>query len=252
MGNEAVRTLEEAEKLLSGPGITDTLPQGPLKLRLEHVSRRLLRHFKETAECRFFNAFYNLTNHLFTAYAWRRLEKFGCPIDPEDVANRMYILLFEKLLAPDDKVPMDYLFPWCYRVILNVAREEVRDWIKTRPMDTGALDQLVSPSLLDQLVEEEQASLDRSRFERVLELLYSEESGLSGRDRHVMRCFYLEGRSMREISADTGLTKSHIGVILMRGRRRIARRLKLEGPQVPADRGVHYSGPDDAPEGHGV
>jgi RNA polymerase sigma factor (sigma-70 family) len=151
----------------------------------------------------------------------------------------MYILLFEKLLAPDGKVPLDYLFPWCYRVILNLAREEYRNWIKTRPLETEALDGHSSPSLLDQLIAKEQASLDQARIERILDILFSEESGLSQRDRRIMRCFYLEGLSMRKISEDTGLTKSHIGVILMRGRRRIARRLQMEGPPRGA---VDHSG----------
>ena len=227
MGNEAVRALEEAEKLRDCTVHSAASPSGPVKIRLEQVSRRLLHHFKETAERRFFNAFFHLTNPLFQAYACRHLRKFGCAAEAEEVANRMYIILFEKLLAPGERIPMDYLFPWCYKVMANLVREEYRTSIRQRPLELNPAERSSSPSPLDQLIEKEESEMDRIRLERVLDCLYSEASGLSRRDRGILRLFYLEGRSMRQISAETDLSKSHVGVILMRGRRRIARRLGL-------------------------
>jgi len=74
-------------------------------LHPEVAARRLLAQFKETADCRYFNVFYQLTRGIFFAYALSHVRRYQAPLDAEEVLNRMYILLFEKLLHPTAKVP---------------------------------------------------------------------------------------------------------------------------------------------------
>ncbi len=243
MVDEAARTLREAEGLLQQIKAAGPVPSPQLKIHVERTSRRLLLAFQKTAECRFFNVFYTLTKERFEAYALRHIHRYRSGIDPVEVANRLYILLFEKLLAPEGKIPLDYLFPWCYRVLLNMVREEARNAARALPLAGEIAEGLKTPSPLDQLIEEEGKAGRKLLFDRVLDILYSERSGLAERDRRIMRLFYLEGRSMREISAEMELTKSHVGVILMRSRRRIARMLsrkkgrRCSGEEKPGIRG---------------
>jgi RNA polymerase sigma factor (sigma-70 family) len=225
MANEPVPSSREGEALLArltGPISAIRAPD----LDPEKISRRLLVHFQHTVEIRYFTAFYHFAKDLFLSYAQHLIRRFGCPLEARDVAHRLFILLFEKLLAPNEEVPLDYLFPWCYRVILNIVREESRHLKRSRPLDKEAEESLATPSLLDQLIDEEEASLESAKLERILDLLYSSESGLSRRDRSIMRRFYLEGISMKKIAMEMGLSKAHVGVIMMRARRRIARRLE--------------------------
>ena len=224
MGKEAYRSLEEAERILTSLREKKrSAARKPLKLEVEKVSRRLLTEFKKTSDRRFFDAFYHISKELMHAYTVHHLRGHKLPIDSEEVLNRTYLLLFEKLLAPREKVPLDYLFPWCYRVIMNLVKEEVRNLTRNRPLNPEISERLAGPSLMDFLLEEERKTDEKTLVENILDVLYSTASGLSERDRSIMRLFYLEGYSMREISVKMGMNKAHIGVILMRSRQRIAR-----------------------------
>lgn len=236
MNQEGILSLREADEMLRRLRQSGPLVPPPTKIQLEGVCTRLLRNYQDSADRRFFNAFYHLSHDLFFAYALRHVRRFNCSLDPEDVAHRMYILLFEKLLAPGETIPWDYFFPWCYRVILNIVREERRQQVRAQPLIEDAARDLSTPSLLEGLIAAEEEAVEKLRLERVLDLLYSGASGLLQRDREVMRLFYLEGRSIREISGKLGLTRGHVGVILMRSRKRIARRLDTEMGDPRADK----------------
>jgi RNA polymerase sigma factor (sigma-70 family) len=227
MGNESARSLREAESLLARLG--DPMSErAAVRINLEDVSRRLLLNFEGTAQCRFFTAFYRISKDLFLSYATHQIRHHGCPLDSTDLVNRMYILLFEKLLSPNEEVPLDYLFPWCYKVISNLVREEKRNWSRSKRLIRSITDKLASPSPVDDLIEKENRNRDQARLKRVLYLLYSDQAELSRRDQKIMRLFYIKGWSRQKISEAMGLTKAHISVILMRTRRRIARRLAKE------------------------
>jgi RNA polymerase sigma factor (sigma-70 family) len=225
MGKEATQLLVEAEELLSRLNRQGARPSDQLKLEVETISRRLLLRLQQTAQRHFFNAFYRLSLPLFHVYAGWIIRKYGYPIDAQDVLQRMYLLLYEKLLAPRGHVPLDYLFPWCYKVMRNVAREEVRELNRSTRLAEESTGIPAAPSSLELLIRTESESHARDRLEQVQDLLLSPASGLRARDREIMRFFYYEGRSMREISALTGLSMGHVGVILMRARKRMARLL---------------------------
>lgn len=194
-------------------------------LGLEEVARRLLEGFQKTADCRFFNLFYHLTQETFYAYSFSHTHKFSISVDPEEVLNRLYILLFEKLLSPSCNIPLDYLFPWCYKAALNLAREEARAYMQATRLAAKASLPPDAPSPVEALLAKEEEQLEKQKIGQVVDLLFSKQVGISRRDRKIMRMYYLEGRPVHEISTKMKLARSHIGVILMRSRRRIARRL---------------------------
>jgi RNA polymerase sigma factor (sigma-70 family) len=225
MERDACKPLEEARQLLERLKDPDYELKKSQKLHLEEIASRLLAQFQKTADCRYFNTFHHLTKGVFFSYAFSHIRKFSQSIDAEDVVNRMYIILFEKLLAPRSDTPLDYLFPWCYRVIFNLVREEFRSLSKPLPFTVAEKDSLSNSSILHDCIEKEERKAEKLKLDKVLEILYSERSGLSRRDRRIMRRFYLEGCPIQEIGEEMNLTKANVGVILMRTRRRIARML---------------------------
>ena len=99
----------------------------------------------------------------------------------------MYIILFEKLLAPNENVPLDYLFPWCYKVILNLVREESRKIARNKRLIEELVESLSTPSLMEDLIEKEKEIVQQAKLEKVLDILYSDGAGLSTLCEHVSR-----------------------------------------------------------------
>jgi RNA polymerase sigma-70 factor (ECF subfamily) len=80
----------------------------------------------------------------------------------------------------------------------------------------------VQPSATEPLEEEsEEAPPDRhlERIEEIDKLL----SKLAGRDREVVRLFYVEGRSYEEISTRLNIPVNTIGPILSRARKKLSK-----------------------------
>lgn len=225
MGKEETYLLKTAEELLSILNRQSGKPSEQMKIEVESLSRRLLHGYRQTMENHFFTAFYRLSLPFFHPYAEWLIRKYGYPIDAMDVLQRMYLLLYEKLGAPGGKVPLDYLFPWCYKVMRNLAREEMRELNRSMRLVEESTSLPVAPSSLDLLIRNESQYHAQVRLDKLHDLLHSPASGLRARDREIMRFFYYEGRSMREICTLTGLSKGHVGVILMRARKRVARLL---------------------------
>lgn len=61
MGKEAAFALREAYALLAQLRDPEPSSPKPSRIRVEHVSQKLLRVFRETMETRYFSAFYHLS-----------------------------------------------------------------------------------------------------------------------------------------------------------------------------------------------
>jgi RNA polymerase sigma factor (sigma-70 family) len=203
----------------------------PLRLdTLEDLCRALLEQFEETGKTRFFELFYAITRHLFTAYTHKMLKKYGARVEPMTITNGLYAIIFRKLTAPHEKIPLDYLLPWCYRVIVNVTREEKRKILHHATLSRTDSAENSPNSQLDRMILVEEESHNARLLERVMEILCYGEKGLSDRDRNIMQLFYLEDMPLKEIAATTGLTQSNVGVILKRARAKIAKIVRIEKP----------------------
>ena len=110
--------------------------------------------------------------------------------------------------------------PWLFRIAANRCWDEARKNRRSEPLDDEGAAQLVSdsPSPLDRLITEE-------RRERVQEAL----SRLPLRQRFALTLRYGAGLSYQEISDTLGITRTNVGVLLLRGRRRMRDQLAGEG-----------------------
>ncbi len=220
MGLSFQERLDRARRLLLSSQEEDS---PPLCLdNYEEVGRSLMRRFRMTAREEFFESFYLLTLPLFTAYCRKLIQELNTNIEPMDAVNRMYALLSRKVLAPREEALLGYLFPWCFKVVFNMTMEEKRK----HPRFTGLPETLPSKrygqSLLDLLIKREDEAATQRLLDQILDILKHGATGLSARDREIVRLFYLEGLAIREIAERTGVSESNVGVILMRSREKIA------------------------------
>jgi len=227
MNPEADTRLASARRLLNrGHDSAAT----PLPLNdLEDVARLLLERFQATGDNRFFNAFYRISAPLFAAYCRKVLSRFPGRIEALAVTNRLYTILFRKLIAPRRFKPIAYLFPWCYRVLLNLIREEHRKnpTYSNLPIEAALLRERAST--IDTVIRREENEQAARLSRRVLEILHNGKAGFSRRDRRIMCLFYLEKLSLREIADRTDLTASHVAVVLKRSRDKIAKMIRRNG-----------------------
>ena len=109
--------------------------------------------------------------------------------------------------------------PWLFRIAANRCWDEARKRRRSEPLDDEGAASLVSdtPSPLDRLITEE------SRI-RVREAL----SGLPLRQRFALTLRYGAGLTYQEIAETLGVTRTNVGVLLLRGRRRMRDRLADE------------------------
>lgn len=229
MAVETVQKLKEALTLLSESSQVEVLTRQSLRSQVERVSIRLLKEYQATADNRYFTVFYSLSKQVLLSHARKQCLKFSFPVDPQDLVDKLYMLLYEKLLAPDGRIPLNRLFPWCFKTLLNLAREEFRVHIRLKPLTPGALQTAATPPLLDTLIKNEKEITDVKKMDQVYQILMSGQAGLSGRDRDIMLMYYWKRWPINKISEKTGLSKSHLWVILSRSKNRISKHITDRG-----------------------
>ena len=112
--------------------------------------------------------------------------------------------------------------PWLFRIAANRCWDEARKNRRSEPLDDEGAAGLVSDSAspLERLITEEQ----RERVRAAL-------SGLPLRQRFALTLRYGAGLSYQEIADTLGITRTNVGVLLLRGRRRMRDRRAGEGIQ---------------------
>lgn len=112
--------------------------------------------------------------------------------------------------------------PWLFRIAANRCWDEARKNRRSEPLDDEGAAQLASdaPSPLERLITEE-------RRQRVRAAL----SGLPLRQRFALTLRYGAGLSYQEIADTLGVTRTNVGVLLLRGRRRMRDQLAGEDIQ---------------------
>ena len=109
--------------------------------------------------------------------------------------------------------------PWLFRVAANRCWDEARKNRRTEPLDDDDAMQLAAetPSPLERLITEERRDLVRRAM-----------SGLPLRQRFALNLRYGAGLSYQEIADTLGVTRTNVGVLLLRGRRRMRAELTKE------------------------
>ena len=135
----------------------------------------------------------------------------------EDLASEIMMKTRFRLDSFDATRPFG---PWLFRIAANRCWDEARKNRRSEPLDDEGAAQLPAdaPSPLERLITEE-------RRGRVREAL----SGLPLRQRFALTLRYGAGLSYQEIADTLGVTRTNVGVLLLRGRRRMRDRLAGEG-----------------------
>ena len=109
--------------------------------------------------------------------------------------------------------------PWLFRIAANRCWDEARRMRRSEPLDDEVGVERVSdsPGPLDQLITAE----SRARVREAL-------SRLPARQRFALTLRYGAALSYREIAETLGVTRTHVGVLLLRGRRRMREHLAGE------------------------
>jgi RNA polymerase sigma-70 factor (ECF subfamily) len=111
--------------------------------------------------------------------------------------------------------------PWLFRVAANRCWDEARKNRRTEPLDDEDANRLAadSPSPLERLITEERREQVRGALSR-----------LPLRQRFALTLRYGAGLSYQEIADTLGISRTNVGVLLLRARRRM--RDQLAGPEV--------------------
>ena len=134
----------------------------------------------------------------------------------EDLASEIMMKTRFRLDSFDVSRPFG---PWLFRIAANRCWDEARKNRRSEPLDDDGAAQLASdsPSPLDRLITEEQRQKVRAAL-----------SGLPLRQRFALTLRYGAGLSYQEIADTLGVTRTNVGVLLLRGRRRMRDRLAGE------------------------
>lgn len=130
------------------------------------------------------------------------------PLDAEEVAQDTFVKAFRAL----DTFRFDCKFStWLYRICFNTAMSKARLGVQPAySIDDRMPIPHDAPNAMDALAAE-----DRSRYlNRALALLEGEESA-------ILSLYYIEGNSIKDIEAITGLTESNVKVKLYRARKKL-------------------------------
>lgn len=122
-----------------------------------------------------------------------------------DIARDAVQDAFIKLWKLDAEEQPQQLRPWLYTVVRNRVYEILRKDKRMYPTDPACLPQ--NHANLQHPSEEMKAAEEAHQLQRLV-------AGLPERERELIRLKYQDGLSYQEMSGVTGLSISHIGVIL--------------------------------------
>jgi RNA polymerase sigma-70 factor (ECF subfamily) len=192
------------------------------------VDRQLLKRClnKEAGSWNdFVDRYLSLIYHVIGYTAHLRSVRVG-PEDVEDIAAEVLL----KIVANNYKVLRDfrgqaslatYLTVIARRIAIQelVRRQGVKDAIRQ------GISRIVEPEVDDAPA----AVKGIERLEEVEKLL----KRLTGREREIVRLYYLEGRAYEEISSATDVPVNTIGAVLSRARKKLREMAKKTSTEVP-------------------
>jgi len=159
-----------------------------------------------------------------TAIAWRF---FSDPADAEDMAQEALVRAFINLEKLRAGVPFHN---WLYRVTINLCLDRVRKERRRPQRLEPDLGQPEQEWLDRQLYREEGDPEPRFVNHLIAQQLVSRVlERIAPRDRVVLHLLYWEGRSIEEVAATLGWTKTNVKVRTFRARRALKKLLEQLG-----------------------
>jgi RNA polymerase sigma-70 factor (ECF subfamily) len=174
----------------------------------------------------FVDRFLSLIYHVIQYTAHLRSARVG-PEDLEDIASEVLV----KLVADDFRVLREFRGESSLATYLTViARRICVKELARRQQVLGAINRGESRLPEPELDDAPAAVKGIERLEEVDALL----KRLKGREREIVRLYYLEGRTYEEISTETDVPVNTIGAVLSRARKKLRELAKVSSDATPA------------------
>ncbi len=174
----------------------------------------------------FIDRFLSLIYHVINYTAYLRSARLS-PEDVEDIAAEILL----RLVEDDFKILRQFRGESSLATYLTVVARRlcVQELVKRQKLREAAArgEQVLPPSLFE---DDAAAQKSLERLEEVERFL----KRLKGREREIVRLYYLEGRTYEEISIETGVPVGAIGVVLSRARKKLREMAKMSGVQPAA------------------
>lgn len=148
-----------------------------------------------------------------------RLLRYVARLLPEQSARDVVQETFVKLWQEDPSRLAGHEAPWLFRVCRNRALDVLKKEGRMNPFDS---DQAKSP-------DDPEATVERRQTTSQVFAIMAE---LPTRKQEVLRLKFQEGLSYREISQVTGISESHVGVMIFEGLQHIRKRLHPAQPSI--------------------
>jgi len=172
----------------------------------------------------FVDRFLSLIYHVIHYTAHLRSARVT-PEDVEDIAAEVML----QLVADDYKVLRQFKGHSSLATYLTVIARRICVHELTRRQSVREAIQKGGPVVAHDPEETEAEQKGLDSLEEVESLLRK----LSGREREIVRLFYLEGRTYEEISTETGVPVNTIGAVLSRARKKL-REARKSATDIPA------------------
>ena len=142
-------------------------------------------------------------------------------IDPEDLAQMVFIKVFQKIDQYNGDAPFEH---WVSRVAVNTCLNELRSE-KARPELRWADLSEEQAEAMDRVLEQKQES-SAAEHTATRELVSLLLATLPPRDRLILTCLDLEGRTIAETAAVTGSPEAVVKIRAFRARRKLRKELE--------------------------
>src|SRR5262245_112562 len=217
---------------MTGKSLSQPRESGDAPVALTSVDRQLLQRClarKPGAWNEFVDRFLGLIYHVIAHTAHLRSH----PLRPEDTEDLAAEILLQ-IVNNDYAVLRQFkgnssLATYLTVISRRICVHELARRSAAREVQPGAEGKALEEATTEEMP---RAELGLESLEEVAKLLKK----LPGREREVVRLYYLEGRSYEEISTELGIPVNTIGPILSRARKKLRKDVKSPPPTVKPPR----------------
>ena len=211
----------DAQKTFKKPVIshnTDSL-QGDT---LEEKCSILLQGFSNSAEIRYLEGVYRLTQPLFSWFARKRSCDYGLKLEESRITDRLYGLLSEAALRPDTQVPTEYLFKWCFALIENIVDLERRQLAKSHHDGEDSTLDALYPTNSEVWSRDIQTNDQDHVEEKLIKVMLTGDAKLSPIEKDVLTRYY-EDMELKSIALKLNIEENQARKHLVNGRLKVLR-----------------------------
>ncbi|MCU0402924.1 MAG: sigma-70 family RNA polymerase sigma factor [Chitinophagaceae bacterium] len=134
----------------------------------------------------------------------------------EEEAKDAVQQVFSKVISEIDKYPVDHFKSWIYTIARNHCFMQLRN--KVHPLSDESLENHLSASVFEHPLQEKQMLEDK---ESLLDLLEGAIKEIQPNQQQCISLFYIQKKSYRQISDETGFSLMQIKSFIQNGKRNL-------------------------------